>query len=684
MKEVNKKPKLRANLYIYLKWPMILSILLIIMTILVYNTNENAGLIAMIFVGVYMIIAFYLQLHRYNSLVPAIMKFTEDNARVQGDYITKIDIPYAILDVDGDLLWANKHFLNINEKLKIGDSIIKVFTDFKSEIFKNLGDTPLSILTSVGDKKFKAYFISQKLKNVEDNENYKLFDNKTKIVFMYLIDETDYYDLKEDFDGNKQVTGLIYIDNYEEVTENMEDSKASMLLAMIDRKLSRYISHMHGVIKKLEKDKFFFIMTKKDIEEMIKDRFSILEQVKEIMSNENLPLTISIGVGYEGQNLEFNNELARLSMDMALGRGGDQAVVKKGTETYFYGGKSASQVSNERVRARVKATSFREILDTKDKVFIMGHKNADPDSFGAAIGVAAMAKYIGKEVYIVMNTATKGTNEIKNRFLENENYPNEIFIDGDRASMISDNNSLLVVVDHNNKDLSDEPRLFENIDDIVLFDHHRISTNAIDSAIMSYIEPGSSSTVELVSELMSYFDERIRLKPIEADAMLAGMMIDTQNFTQQTTARTFESASYLKKNGADINRVRKYLRNNWETENTILTAIQNAEVYRDEYAICFLEYNSNIEMSVVKAEIANELININGVNASIVLSHEGEKYNVSSRSLDDINVQIIMEYLGGGGHRNQAGTIIEENDEEKVKQIIKEAINKYINSQGGK
>ena len=192
-----------------------------------------------------MVIAFYLQRHRYNSLVPAIMKFTEDNARVQGDYITKIDIPYAILDIDGDLLWANKHFLNINDKLKIGDNIIKVFTDFKSEIFKNLGDTPLSILTSVGDKKFKAYFISQKLKNIEDNENYKLFDNKTKIVFMYLIDETDYYDLKEDFDGNKQVTGLIYIDNYEEVTENMEDSKASMLLAMIDRKLSRYISHMH-------------------------------------------------------------------------------------------------------------------------------------------------------------------------------------------------------------------------------------------------------------------------------------------------------------------------------------------------------------------------------------------------------------------------------------------------------
>ena len=324
------------------------------------------------------------------------------------------------------------------------------------------------------------------------------------------------------------------------------------------------------------------------------------------------------------------------------------------------------------------------MLDTKDKVFIMGHKNADPDSFGAAIGVAAMAKYIGKEVYIVMNTATKGTIEIKNRFLENDNYPNEIFIDGDKASLISDNNSLLVVVDHNNKDLSDEPRLFENIDDIVLFDHHRISTNAIDSAIMSYIEPGSSSTVELVSELMSYFDERIRLKPIEADAMLAGMMIDTQNFTQQTTARTFESASYLKKNGADINRVRKYLRNNWETENTILTAIQNAEIYRDEYAICFLEYNPNIEMSVVKAEIANELININGVNASIVLSHEGEKYNVSSRSLDEINVQVIMEYLGGGGHRNQAGTIIEESDEEKVKQIIKEAIDKYINSQGGK
>ena len=684
MSEKNKKAKIRANLFIYLKWPMILSVLLIIMTILIYNTNEKAGIIAMIFLGVYMITAFYLQLNRYNSLMPAIMKFTEDNARAQGDFITKIDIPYAILDVDGDLLWANGHFLGINQKLKVGDSILKVFTDFKSEIFKELGDTPLSMLTSVNEKKFKAYFISQKLKNIENNENYSLFDNKTKIIIMYLLDQTSYFDLKEDFDGNKQVTGLIYIDNYEEVTENMEDSKASMLLAMVDRKLSRYISHMHGVIKKLEKDKFFFIMTKKDIEEMIKDRFSILEQVKDIINNDNLPLTISIGVGYEGQSLEFNNELARLSMDMALGRGGDQAVVKKGTETYFYGGKSASQVSNERVRARVKATSFKEILDTKDRVFVMGHKNADPDSFGAAIGVAAMAKFIGKEVYIVMNSATNGTNEIKNRFLENESYQNDVFIDGDKAVSLSDNNSLLVVVDHNNKDLSDEPRLYETIEDMVVFDHHRITTNAIDSAIMSYIEPGSSSTVELVSELMSYFDERIRLKSIEADAMLAGMMIDTQNFTQQTTARTFESASYLKKNGADISRVRKYLRNDWETENTILKAIQEAEIYKDEYAICVIESNPNIETSVVKAEIANELININGVNASIVLSHEGEKYNVSSRSLDEINVQIIMEYLGGGGHRNQAGCIIEINDIEKVKEVIKEAIDKYILSQGRK
>ena len=681
MKDNNKKAKIRANLFIYLKWPIILSALLLVMTILVYNTNEKAGITCMMFLGIYIIFAFYLQLHRYNSLLPAIFKFTEDNAKAQGDYITKIDIPYAMLDEDGDLLWGNEKFLSINEKLKTGDNILKVFTDFKIELFKNLGDAPLSMLTSVGDYKFKAYLISQKLKNIENNDEYSLFDNKTRVIVLYLIDETDYFDLKEAYDGNKPVTGLIYIDNYEDATENMEDSKASMLLAMVDRKLSRYISHMHGVIKKLEKDKFFFIMTKKDIEDMIKDRFSILEQVKEITNNDNQPLTISIGVGYEGQSLEFNNELARLSMDMALGRGGDQAVVKKGSETFFYGGKSASQVSNERVRARVKATSFKEILDTKDKVFVMGHKNADPDSFGACVGVAAMANYIGKEVYIVMNSATRATEEIRKRFLENENYPNNIFIDGDEAVSLSDNNSLLVVVDHNNKDLSDEERLYERIEDIVIFDHHRISTNAIDSAIMSYIEPGSSSTVELVSELMSYFDERIRLKSIEADAMLAGMMIDTQNFTIQTTARTFESASYLKKNGADISRVRKYVRNDWVTESTIMKAVENVEFYKDEYAISVVNNNAAVEMPVVKAEIANELININGINASIVVLNEGDKFSISSRSLDEINVQLIMEYLGGGGHRNQAGAILEETDEEKVKNKIKEAIDKYILNQ---
>ena len=607
------------------------------------------------------------------------MKLAENISNKQRIYFSKIDLPHGILDLGGRILWANDKFLEVSKSVVVGKNIKDTFPDLNKGIVSNLTNEKIDLLTAFGEKKYKVHLRMVDLNEMGGEEVKRLYTGSAKVIMVYLYDETEYYVLKQESDNNKQVTGFIYIDNYYEVAENMEDSKASMLIAMVDRKLTRYVSFNSGILKKLEKDKYFFVTTKKDIEDMMEDKFSILEQTKEILGGDNIPLTLSIGIGYEGKSIESNHELARVAIDMALGRGGDQVVIKKGQETIYFGGKSASTTTNVRVRARVKATSFRETLDTKDKVLIMGHKNGDFDSFGACVGVYLMARHLGKDVHIVINSLTKAVDDMRMKFLESNAYDHDMFMNGDEALAFADEETLLIMVDHNTNKISDETRLFDKDLDLVVFDHHRVSQNSVHDAILSYIDAGASSTCELVSEIMTYFDDRLRIRTLEADTMFAGIMIDTMNFTFQTSAKTFDAASYLRKKGADSDRVRKILRVDLKFEKIKNEVVSKAENYRDGYAIAVLDnVDSDVEESVAKAVIANELINIKDVKASFVISKEDDAYAVSSRSIDDVNVQVIMEKLGGGGHRSSAGaTVTAQSFEEAVTQV-KNVIDVYI------
>ena len=671
MKRLNSK----GNINTYLNWPILLIFYLLLITIVVYFINSSAGLAVALFTLVYIVFATYIRNIKYNHLYSAIMGLAERISNKQRLYLSKIDLPHAILTVDGKIAWANDKFLEISKTVLVGNNIKETFPELDETILKNLNEEKIDLLTALEDKKYKVHLRMMDFNDKSDGVDKKIFEDNVKIIMLYLYDETDYYELKQEYDDNKQVTGYIYIDNYYEIAESMEDSKASMLIAMVDRKLTRYISYNAGILKKLEKDKYFFVTTKKDIEDMMEDKFSILEQTKEILGGDNIPLTLSIGIGYEGKSIESNHDLARVAIDMALGRGGDQVVVKKGADTIFFGGKSASTTTNARVRARVKATSFREILDTKDKVLIMGHKDGDFDSFGASIGTYIMAKHLGKDVHIVINSLTNAVEEMRQKYMESDSYDKNMFMTGDEAMNFADENTLLIIVDHNTNKISDEPRLFDKELDIVIFDHHRIGQNSITDTILSHTDSSASSTCELVSEIMTYFEDRLKIRQLEADTMLAGIMIDTMYFTYQTSAKTFEAAAFLRKRGADSDRVRKILRVDVDFEQLKNKIVAEAEYYKGAYAIAILDnISENIEGSVAKAEIANELVNIKTVRASFVISKENEKYMISSRSIDDINVQVLMEKLGGGGHRSSAGASVSANSFEEVVDMIKKVL----------
>lgn len=675
--ENNNKKQRNGELRLYLSWPIILILYFIIADIFVYMINKKAGRILFLFVLVYAIFAIYLKLIRYNHLFPALINAIEKQAKIQGLDFDGIDIPHAVLSREGRVLWGNKKFVDLTGNFIVGSNIKESFKEVSAAVLLKLTEEKEIVLSEYKDRKYRVELRMISFDKIEENAAIKLFDDNDKVVLVYLYDETEYYDLKTEYDNNKQVTGLIYIDNFYEVTENMEDSKAAMLIAMVDRKLTRYISYNKGIIKKLEKDKYFFITTKKDINDMIEDGFSILTQTKEIIGEDNIPLTLSVGIGYEGKSLEANHDLARVAIDMALGRGGDQVVIKRGKETLYFGGKSASTTTTAKVRARVKAMTFRETLDTKDKVIIMGHKNGDFDSFGASLGVYIMAKQLSKDCRIVINSLTNAVGEVKSRMEKSDHYPKDVFVNGDEALKFADENTLLVIVDHNVSSISDEQRLFDLELDQVVFDHHRITENSIKDTLISYIEPSASSTCELVVEVMNYFEEILKVRQLEADSMYAGIVVDTMNFTSHTSAKTFEAAAYLKSKGADSDRVRKLLRVNMEFEKAKNEIISKTEFYKDSYAIAIVEDTYNIEGGVAKAMIANELVDIKGVKASFVISFDGDTYNISSRAIDDVNVQVLMEEIGGGGHRNQAGASIKAENFEEVVNIIKNLIDKY-------
>lgn len=474
------------------------------------------------------------------------------------------------------------------------------------------------------------------------------------------------------------VVAQIYIDNYEEALESIDDVRRSLFVGLIDKRVNKYFSPGAAIVRKLEKDKYLAVFRYKYLEKLMADKFSLLEDIKGVKIGNEMTVTLSIGVGTGANDYAKNYDISKAAMDLALGRGGDQAVVKDGDKIIYYGGKSQQMEKNTRVKVRVKAHALRQILESVDTVLIMGHKMADIDSFGSAVGIYAICRKLGKEAHIVINDVTSSVKPFKDRFAGREEYGDDMFLTEENAPSYVDYSTAVIVVDVNKPKMTECPELLEICRTIIVFDHHRQSSDAIAGAVLSYVDPYASSASEMITEMIQYVDDNIKIKAFEADALYAGINIDTDGFNNKSGPRTFEAAAFLRRHGADVTRVRKMLRNDMSEYRAVASAVSRATVYRDAFAITIFEGNGVESPTIGGAKAANQLLDISGIKASFVVTAYNDTIYISARSIDEINVQLVMEKLSGGGHMTIAGAQLKDCTPEQAVQTIKVTLDKML------
>lgn len=571
-------------------------------------------------------------------------------------------LPYVILGKQKNIILYNEAFAAIfpQKNLEQAD-FANLLQEYKPNVFWQI--------VAIGDTAYEIY--SQK------SEVWDSVKNETMEVYsLCFVSQAEKKLLKQSIEEQKTVVGLLFLDNYEEVVDSLDESRLPLLTAMIDRKLNALAVSVGGIIKKFEKDRYIFLLSRGKLEELKEKKFEILNEIKEISVGDHIPVTISIGIGIGDESLELAHKNARAAMDLALGRGGDQVLIKTGEKYLFYGGKSGEVGHNARIRARVKADALWELIGGASDVLVMGHKQADFDSLGAAMGICPIARTMGKPCHIVLNTVSAGIDSLYNKIIQTEGYE-KLFVTGEEASSLLTDKTLLIITDTHRYSMTEHPPLIERAKKVVLFDHHRKSTDFIDNAVLIYHEPYASSTCELITEMIQYFGEKIKLKPIEADALLAGITVDTKNFSMKTGAITFEAAAFLRRNGGDSIRVRKLFQNDILSYKIRATIVKNAEIFQDKFAISVCEEEGE-DALLVTAQAADELLNIKGVIASFVCCPKGDTIYISARSFGEINVQLIMEKLGGGGHLSVSGAQVHSTSIEEVTTQLKNAIEQYI------
>lgn len=675
---MNKNMKIKGQLKVYMQWPFWLSLLLILMNLSIYFVNVRAGVVATGFVLVYIAAAAVLYFFRRPGIVNELISFATQYGQVQKSLLQEFSLPYALLDNRGNFMWMNDAFAHISGKNK---SYHRSVTSVLSEI--NIDKLPLDKKDSEVRLSFQGRDYRVQMTRISMDEILSangLIDEaeESYLIALYMFDETDLNLYIRKNEEEKLVVGLLYLDNYEEALDSVEEVRRSLLTALIDRKVSKYFGEMDGLVKKLEKDKYFLVMRNKSLMELQSMRFNILEEVKTVNIGNDMAVTVSIGIGMNAGSYAQNYEYSRIAIDLALGRGGDQVVIKDGDKISYYGGKSQQMGKSTRVKARVKAHALREFMSSKDKVVVMGHKTTDADALGAAIGIYRAAKYLNKRAHIVVNEPNSNIRPLMECFLSNPDYDENMFVDSYHAREIVDQNTVVVVVDTNRPSYTECEELLHKTKTIVVLDHHRQGSEVIKNAVLSYIEPYASSACEMVAEILQYFADDIRIRNIEADSLYAGMMIDTNNFLTKTGVRTFEAAAFLRRCGADVTRVRKIFREDMESYKAKAEAVRQTENYRGCFAISVCPSEHLGSPTVVAAQAANELLNIVGVKASFVLTEHNGQINVSARAIDEVNVQIIMERIGGGGHINIAGAQLKNMTMLQAIDLLKETIDKML------
>ena len=603
------------------------------------------------------------------------LTLTVDNA-AKGTLINS-PFPLVIAETNGNIIWKSTKFIHEFANIDINNYLNDILKEIKlelenhsEEIKEKQGDL-IYKQVKIGDKIYKILGEYIKSKDKDKKKN-----STEYMTTLYFIDETNNIELEEKYEDSKLCVGIIMIDNYEEIMQRVSDEDKPVMIAQIERSIYDWAAEIEGLIIKNERDTFVVLLEKKYIEQLENEKFKILDQIKEVSIPGKLQSTLSIAITTEGETNYEKYKSAQAMIDIVLGRGGDQAIIRKDGKYVFYGGRTQELEKRTKVKARIVAHALEELMKESDKVIIMGHTNSDIDAMGSSLGIYRMAKANGKDAYVINETAGVGLDSFINVAKQEDEYK-EAIINKEKALEIITPNTLLVVTDTHKSTYVEVPELLEKTNKIVIIDHHRRSTDFIENSILTFHEVYASSACELVTELIEYSENDISLSQIETEGLYAGIMMDTKNFTFKTGVRTFEAAAYLRKCGVDIIKVKKWFQSDLETYNKISEIVSGAEITNDTIAISV--YNKeDSNANIICAKAADELLTISDITASFVIGKVGEKIYISGRSIGDINVQIILEKLGGGGHITLAGAQVEGMTIEEVKDELIIRINEYF------
>ena len=649
--------KYSGNLKKHWSWSLGLSFTLFLLAAAVFWIDHKAGFVVLAFTVVYLGIVLVLYLRFRSRILDSLLEFASSYEQTEGEMLRQIEIPVTMVDMEGRVIWMNEAFSTLTERPeKFSRNINVIFPELAAELLPVSGpDKDIQLLYKERDyvARIQRVSLTNLIQETELLEEV-VSDAGSFFYMIYLIDETELNQLRQENHDQKNAVALAYIDNYEEALDGIDEVHSSLMNVLVDREINKYFSTFDCLARKLEKDKYLIVMNQKSLDRLTDDHFSILEEVKTVNIGNDVGMTISIGVGMGG-SYQQNHDFARSAIEMALGRGGDQAVVNRESQMTFYGGKSQRNEKNTRVKARVKAQAMREIMESKERVLTMGHQITDMDSLGAAVGIFRAAKTLGKPAYIVIGENTGSVDWWIDALRSSKEYEEDIFISHEQAIEMTNMNTAVVVVDTARTTMVECGEILSMTNTVVVLDHHRQTTEQITGAALSYIEPSASSACEMVAEVLQYFEEDVRLRGLEADCMYAGIIIDTNNFVAKTGARTFEAAAYLRRAGADATRVRKALRDDMDSYKARAEAVRHAEAFMGCYMISILPAGNLATPNVTAAQAANELLNINGVKASFVVTEYDSRVFISARAIDEVNVQLVMEHLGGGGHMTIAG-----------------------------
>ena len=579
--------------------------------------------------------------------------------------------PLVVLETNGNIIWKSSKFIKEFANVDIGNYLNDIIKELKIKLEKpEENNTSVSERMKIGEKTYKIIGEYTKIKDREHK------NTQEYMATIYFLDETDYIELLQKYNNSKVCMGIVVIDNYEELMQRATEEEKLSLTSRIEKSTYNWINKYNGVGIKSERDTYICVFEQEYVEKIKEDKFEILDEIKEIKTQDKLQSTLSIAISEDGETNLEKYKSAKAVIDIALGRGGDQAIIKQGGKYYFFGGRTQEVEKRTKVKARIVAEALQELMHVASNIIIMGHTNSDIDAMGSAMGVYRIAKFLEKEVYIVNETNGTSLDNFINDLKENEEYK-DVLIDKSTALNKINQDSLLVVVDTDKRNYVEVPELLEKTDKIVVIDHHRRGTDYIENAILTFHEVYASSACELVTELIEYSENDIKLTTFEVEALYAGIMMDTKNFTFKTGVRTFEAAAYLRKCGVDIIKVKKWFQSDLETYNKISEIVAKSEIIDGNIAISIYD-KEDADAKIKKAKAADELLTISNITASFVIGKMGEQICISGRSIGDINVQLILEKLGGGGHITVAGAQIEGMTQEEVKQELINRINEYF------